>query len=85
MEDTLTKVAPEVRRLIGMILRRPIGETENPSRRTEGGWNSLKHIEIAFLLEDHFEIRLTEQDIAKLVDVEQMVKLVEARICGTTS
>ena len=68
-----------------MILRRPIGETENPSRHTEAAWDSLKHVEIAFLLEDHFGIRLTERDIASLSDVEQIVKLLEARACDTAS
>jgi acyl carrier protein len=83
--EPLTTIGPEVRRLAGMILRRPIGETENPSRRTEAAWDSLKHIEIAFLLEDRFGVRLTERDIANLDDVEQMVRLVEARTCDTTS
>jgi acyl carrier protein len=85
MEKTLTTVGVEVRRLVGMILRRPIGETENPSRRTEAAWDSLKHIEIAFLLEDRFGIRLTERDIATLEDIEQIVTLLEARTCDTTS
>ena len=84
MENTLTTVGAEVRRLVGMILRRPIEETENPSRRTEAAWDSLKHIEIAFLLEDRFGIRLTERDIASLQDVEQIVKLV-GPLCDTTS
>jgi acyl carrier protein len=85
MEKTLTPVGAEVRRLVGMILRRPIGETENPSRRTEAAWDSLKHVEIAFLLEDRFDLRLTERDIANLHDVEQIVKLLEARTCDTAS
>jgi acyl carrier protein len=85
MEKTLIQLGPEVRRLVGMILRRPIGESENPSRGAEPAWDSLKHVEIAFLLEDRFGIRLTGRDVANLDDVEQIVKLVEARTCDTTS
>jgi acyl carrier protein len=67
-----------------MILRWPIGDTENPSRATEPAWDSPKHLEIAFLLEDHFDFRLSDQEIANLRDIEQIVTLLEAR-CGTVS
>ncbi len=86
MEERVRTIGAEVRRLVGMMLRRPIGETENPSRGTEAAWDSLKHIEIAFLLEDRFGIRLSERDIANLQDVEQIVKLVEqVSPCGIPS
>ncbi len=55
-------------RLMSYILRRPIGEQENPSRSTEPGWDSLKHIELMFLLEDHFEVRFSEPEMSDLED-----------------
>lgn len=67
-----------------MILRRPIGEMENPSRRSEAAWDSLKHIQIALLLEESFPIRLTECEIANLDDVEQIVRLLKVSLCDTT-
>lgn len=66
------------------MLRRPIGDSENPSRATEPAWDSLKHLEIAFLLEDEFDIRLSHQEIGNLQDLEQIVALLETR-CGTAS
>jgi acyl carrier protein len=77
-----TRTGAEVRRLLGMMLRRNIGDSENPSRATEPAWDSLKHLEIAFLLEDEFDLRLSHQDIGNLSDLEQIVRFVEAR-CGT--
>jgi len=72
-----------------MILRRDIGDSENPSRAREPAWDSLKHLEIAFLLEDRFDIRLNHQDIGNLSDLEQIVKLVVGKLkgshCGTPS
>jgi acyl carrier protein len=79
-----TRTGAEVRRLLGMMLRRPIGDTENPSRTTEPAWDSLKHLEIAFLLEDEFGVRLSHQEIGNLQDFEQIVTLLETR-CGTAS
>ena len=75
--------------MLGMILRRDIGDSENPSRAREPAWDSLKHLEIAFLLEDQFDIRLNHQDIGNLSDLEQIVKLVVGKLkgshCGTPS
>jgi acyl carrier protein len=91
MEPTLepTDTGAEVRRLLGMMLRRDIGDSENPSRATEPGWDSLKHVEIAFLLEDQFDIRLSHQEISSLSDLEQIVKFVAEKRkgsrCGTAS
>ena len=70
----------EVRRLLGFILRREIGESENTSRKTESRWDSLRHVELVFLLEDHFGIRLTEQEIADLEDADGIERVVEAHL-----
>ena len=69
----------EVRRLLGLVLRRRIGEQENPSRSTEPAWDSLKHVEFVFLVEDHFGLRFTEEEMAGFDGVEQMVRVLEAR------
>jgi acyl carrier protein len=70
----------EVPRLLGFILRREIAEDENPSRASEAGWDSLKHIELVFLLEDHFGVRFAEQEIAALEDARGIECLVEAHL-----
>jgi acyl carrier protein len=70
----------EVQRLLGYILRRTIGENENPSRSSESGWDSLKHVELIFLLEDHFGIRLNEREIADLEDSRDIERLVEGHL-----
>jgi len=70
----------EIHRLMSFILRRPIGAEENPSRTVEPGWDSLKHIELVFLLEDHFGMRFAEQEIAELEDARGIERLVESRL-----
>ena len=69
----------EVHRLLGFILRRPIADDENPSRATEPGWDSLKHVELVFLIEDHFGMRFLKQEIATLEDARGIEAVVEAR------
>jgi acyl carrier protein len=74
----------EVHRLLSFILRRPIGDEENPSRATEPGWDSLKHVELVFLIEDHFGMRFSEQEIAELEDAGGIERLVDSRSRGDT-
>jgi acyl carrier protein len=69
----------EVLRLLGYILGRTIGEQENPSRPSEPGWDSLKHIELVFLVEDHFGVRFSERELAEVEDAEQIVQALEKR------
>jgi acyl carrier protein len=76
----------ELHRLLGFVLRRPIGADENPARATEPGWDSLKHVELVFLIEDHFGMRFGEQEIAGLEDTRQLERLIERKrgeACGT--
>jgi acyl carrier protein len=77
---SLPTLRSEVPRLLGFILRREIAEGENPSRATEARWDSLKHIELVFLLEDHFGIRFAEQEIGELEDARGIEHLVEGHL-----
>jgi acyl carrier protein len=75
-------LAAEVRRLAGEALGRPIGDAENPSRETEGSWDSFTHVELVLLVEDHFQIRFDGREIAGLQDVGQIIRLVESRLAS---
>ncbi len=72
----------DVRRLLSEALGRTVGDAENPSRETEIGWDSFTHVEIVFLLEDHFQVRFEGREIARLYDAQQIVSLLEARLAA---
>lgn len=74
-----TGIRIEVSRLLSFILRRPIGDHENPSRSTEADWDSLKHIELMFLLEDHFGVRFSEQEMEDMQDAAGILRRLEER------
>jgi acyl carrier protein len=81
--DTKTEVLRlQVHRLLGYILRRPIGERENPSRATEPTWDSLKHIELMFLLEDHFELRFSAQEMSQMEDAIGIQRMLDRILEG---
>ncbi len=68
----------EVRRLLGYLFRRQLAEDELPSRPNNPEWDSLKHIELMFLLEDHFRVRFSTQQMADMEDLETIVRELEA-------
>lgn len=54
---------------------------ESTCRSASEEWDSLKHIEIVFQVEEEFDVRFGESDIAELRNVESIVSIVE-RIRG---
>jgi acyl carrier protein len=67
---------------LSQALGRPVGDAENPSRETEARWDSFTHVELVFLLEDHFQLRFEGREIAGLRDAADIVRLVEARLAA---
>ena len=57
MEKELTDV-------LVLILGGPV--TASTSRATDPGWDSLKHIQIVFSIEERFGVRFTEEEIPQL-------------------
>jgi acyl carrier protein len=68
------------------IVARVLGvssEAASTARRGEHEeWDSLKHIEIVFQVEEEFDLQFAEDDIADLTDVETIVAAVE-RVRGS--
>jgi acyl carrier protein len=76
--DGVSSAVPhQVLRLLGYILSRPLADLENPSRSSEPAWDSLKHIELVFLLEDHFGLRFSEQEMSTMHDAAGIARIVE--------
>ncbi len=70
----------EVLRLLRLILGRGASgqqdgaQEENPSRASEPAWDSMKHIELMFLLEDHFGVRLSATAMEQMEDVDGILR-----------
>ena len=55
-----------IQAVFAAILKRPVGADEEIARDNETGWDSLKHMELVFALEEEFGIEFTEEDIARI-------------------
>lgn len=67
----------EVLRLLGYVFGRTFADGENPSRSRDAEWDSLKHIELIFLLEDHFQVRFSPEQMEEMEDAAAIIKAVE--------
>ncbi|MCW6509533.1 acyl carrier protein [Lichenifustis flavocetrariae] len=65
--------------ILALVLQRPVVPADAISRDHEPRWDSLKHIEIIFALEDALNVRFDEDDIAEIKNFDDIVRLAEAK------
>jgi acyl carrier protein len=61
----------ELSELLSLILPRPVSITS--SRATDPAWDSLKHMQIIFAIEERFGVRFTEEEIPQLDSFAKLV------------
>ncbi len=74
---TRAEIDAGVREILGRVLRRPVPPGEEVSRATEAGWDSLRHVEVLFAVEDFFGVRLDEAELAHLTSSRKIGDSVE--------
>lgn len=65
--------------IVARVLGIPANEASHVRRDQHPAWNSLRHIEIVFQVEEEFNMLFEEDDIAHLIDVDSIVAAVERR------
>ena len=75
--DTASRdhIRGEVLRVVGVVLGRPV-DGRAVSRESEPAWDSLKHVELLFALEDELQLRFDEDELATLVSTDAIVESV---------
>ncbi len=73
-------VEERIRRIMAVVLRRPIGPGEAVSRETEPGWDSLRHVELIFSIEDEFAVSFDEDELLELTSLRALADAVARRI-----
>jgi acyl carrier protein len=63
--------------ILSTTLKRTIEPHESVFREQEEHWDSLKHVEIVLNLESAFNIQFTEEEMAELNSLAQIVESVE--------
>lgn len=65
------------RDIVSQTLNRPIGNDERLSRGQAPEWDSLKHVQIMFSLEDAFDVRFDEGELRSLDSIDTIVNAIE--------
>jgi acyl carrier protein len=73
-----------VREVVSAVLHRELGATEDLVRGEEPAWDSLKHIEIMFALEDRCDVRFSQDELASLDRLSAIVERVKGHIGPST-
>ena len=74
-------IATEARKLIAKRLKRPIEEVVDAANLTDDlGAESLDAVELSFDVEDHFDVEITDEELAQLKTVGQVIALVQGKM-----
>lgn len=75
-------IQARVEELLGLILGRTITNGTLVQRASEPVWDSIKHIELFFALEDAFGVRFGEDELAGLNSIDAIVASVERHLAA---
>ncbi|MGB8065431.1 MAG: acyl carrier protein [Candidatus Sulfotelmatobacter sp.] len=68
-----------VAELLSITVGRDIALGETVMRDSEPGWDSLKHVELIFMLEDRFGIQFSEEEMGELRSSDEIVLSIEEK------
>ena len=74
-----TAIESTVIATISTVIKRPLHEGAAATREAVPEWDSLKHIEIMFALEDAFGTEFSEEELAALDSVAKITAAAAAR------
>ena len=72
------QVESEVADLILLVLKLPSGRYTDLVRGDIAEWDSLKHMELIFVLEDRFGVEFAEEEFATLVSPKAIARSIRA-------
>ena len=63
--------------IVAQALKHPV--TRDTTRESTAAWDSLKHIELVFAIEDELQIRFDENELEALDSVQAFVERAQAK------
>ena len=80
------EIRQTAREVLALVLGVELNELENRevSRSTLAAWDSLKHIDVVFSLEERFGVMFAEEEMPELNSLDNICSIVESRINGSS-
>jgi acyl carrier protein len=82
MSGTSADIESEVRELLLRMLRLAGDPRREISRESIDRWDSLKHMEIVFALEDRYDVRFDEAEFAELDSPAAITRLLRRHLAA---
>jgi acyl carrier protein len=76
---TRSEIQRAVAELMSIGLGRPVSVAESVSRDSDPAWDSLKHVQLILLLEEHFGVQFSEEEMGALRSSDEIVKAIEEK------
>ena len=75
------EITQQLRDILGRVR-----QTELPAddvvREEQKGWDSLRHVEIVFAVEDAFAVQLTQDEMEAATSLSRLVDIVESHLAS---
>lgn len=75
----MESIEEKVVAILSALLKRDLDPGTRITRENTDGWDSLKHVELLFAIEDEFEVEFDEYEQSELDSVSKIVSLVRAK------
>lgn len=80
MADTNLRAA--IAGVLAQVLELPEAACADLARSEQPKWDSLRHLELVFALEDTFGVRFSAEEIAGLTSVASIAEVVRGRLAA---
>ena len=76
---TRIEIQEAVAELLSISLERPVAQAESVTRDSDPKWDSLKHVQLILLLEEHFGVQFNEEEMGALRSSDEIVQAIEEK------
>jgi len=77
---TMTRqIQIDVGELLSITVGRQIAFGQKVSRDSEASWDSLKHVELIFMLEERFGMQFSEEEMTEMRSLDEIVRAIEEK------
>ncbi len=76
---TRVEIEEAVAELLSISLGRPVAHGESVTRDSDPKWDSLKHVQLVLLLEEHFGVQFSEEEMGTLRSSDEIVQAIEEK------
>jgi acyl carrier protein len=76
---TRLEIQAAVAELLSVSLGRQVAQTEFVKRDSDPKWDSLKHVQLILVLEEHFGVQFSEEEMGALRSSDEIVQAIEEK------